>query len=179
MTAPTGDTGSRPSVATAATHVFFGVGRGIASTVYGTVVVMSTLTAAYATEKDPWKLAAIVATTAAVLWVAHIYAHGLSETIVHGPGLAHGTLASIARNEIGILLAAVAPVLALVLGAAGVLRESGAVWLALAVGLVTLGVEGVRYARVRGFGTTGTLAATGINLALGLIVVGLKLLIVH
>ena len=152
MTAATGEPDSRPSLTHAATHVFFGVGRGIASTVYGTIVVMATLTAAYATEKDPWKLAAIVASTAAVLWLAHIYAHGLSETIAHGAGLTRRTVVSIARTELGILLAATAPTLALILGAAGVLAESSAVWLALGIGLVTLGVEGVRYARVRGSG---------------------------
>jgi hypothetical protein len=67
-------------------HVFFGVGAGVASTVYGTIVVMATLTAAYASQKQPWKLAGIVASASVVLWVAHLYAHGLSESIVRNGG---------------------------------------------------------------------------------------------
>src|SRR5262249_54214118 len=79
------------------THVIarsiFGVGAGIASAVYGTVVVMATLTAAYANESDPWKLAEIVATTSFVLWIAHVYAHGLSRMITHSPLALHSVLA--------------------------------------------------------------------------------------
>jgi hypothetical protein len=168
-----------PSVARAAAEAFFGVGRGIASTVYGTIVTMATLTAAYATEKDPWRLAAIVASTALVLWVAHLYAHALSETIAQGARPGRRTLYAIARIEIGILFAAVAPVIALALGAGGVLREPAAIWLALSIGLVTLAVEGFRFARLEHFSLWRTLVATGVNLALGLLVVLLKVTVEH
>jgi hypothetical protein len=161
------------------THVvarsIFGVGAGIASAVYGTIVVMATLTAAYANESDPWKLAGIVATTSFVLWVAHVYAHGLSRMITHSRDGVHGVVA----EELGVLGAAVAPILALLLGAAGVMRESSAVWVALAAGLVTLAFQGVRYARLEKLGLAGTLAAAGLNIALGLLVVALKVLVTH
>ena len=158
--------------------MLFGVGRGIAATVYGTIVVMATLTAAYANEKDPWKLATTVAAAVLVLWIAHVYAHTLSETLVERP-LRLGIVRSIARRELGIILAAVLPFLSLVLGAVGVFRETRAVWIALGVGLFTLGMEGVRYARLEGLGRIGTLAATGLNVALGLLVVALKVLVAH
>ena len=163
----------------APTRVVFGIETGIASVVYGTVVVMATLTAAYASEKDPWRLAGIVVSAVVVLWIAHVYAHGLSETIASRTQLRERRLASIARHELGIVLAAIAPCGVLVLGALGVLRESSAVWLALAVGLLTLAVEGLRYARLEGYRLAGTLAAIGVNLALGLFVVGLKVLVAH
>ena len=67
----------------AVADVLLGARRGIASTVYGIVLVMATLTAAYASEHDPWRLAVIVATTASVLWIAHLYSHALSESIAH------------------------------------------------------------------------------------------------
>jgi hypothetical protein len=60
-----------------------------------------------------------------------------------------------------------------------VLREDSAIWLALAVGTVVLAVEGARYARVRRLGPVGTLTAVAVNLAVGLLVVGLKALLVH
>jgi hypothetical protein len=155
-----------------------GVDGSIASTVYGTVVVMATLTAAYEGEKDPWKLATAVAATVIVLWVAHVYAHTIAETLA-GSRLAVTVVASIARRELGIVLAGALPFLMLVLGAIGVLRESRAVWLALAAGLATLAADGIRYARLEGFGRAGTLAATGLNVALGLVVVVLKVFVEH
>src|SRR4051794_25692279 len=136
---------------------------------------MATLTAAYASESDPWRLAVIVATTATVLWVAHVYAHGLSRMITHSRLDAQ----SMVRHEIGIVGAAVPPTVVLLLGALGVLRESSAVWVALATGLVTLAFQGVRYARLERLGPAATLAAAGVNLALGLLVVALKILVGH
>jgi len=155
-----------------------GVGGSIASTVYGTVVVMATLTAAYEGEKDPWKLATAVAATVTVLWVAHVYAHTLAETLA-GSSLAPAVVRSIARRELGIVLAGVVPFLMLVLGGIHVLRESRAVWLALAAGLGILAAEGIRYARLEGLRPAGTVVAIGLNVALGLVIVVLKVFVEH
>ena len=77
------------------------------------------------------------------------------------------------------MLAGVLPFLALALGAIGVLREDNAVWVALAVGLATLGAEGIRFARLEQLGLAGTVVATAANVALGLIVVALKVFVEH
>jgi hypothetical protein len=159
--------------------VVVGTGAGIASTVYGTVVVMATLTAAYASEKDPWRLAVLVWTTAFVLWVAHLYSHGLAESISRRRRLSWAELTDIAHRELGILLAAAVPSGVLLLGAVGVLRESRSVWLALAIGLITLAAEGLRYARIETLGRTATLTIVAANLAVGLLVVLLKVTIAH
>lgn len=156
-----------------------GTGGGIASTVYGTVVVMATLTAAYATEKDPWRLAVLVWTTAFVLWVAHLYAHGLAESISRRQRLTFSELRDIARRELGILVAAAVPSAALLLGAFGIMRESASVWLALGIGLAILAAEGVRYARIEALGLMATLTVVGANLAVGLFVVVLKVTVAH
>jgi hypothetical protein len=169
----------RTTVGRVAEHVFFGVGTGIAGTVYGTVVVMATLTAAYATEKQPWKLAVIVATTSLVLWIAHLYAHGLSASIERSGRLRRGELVAIVRGELGILMAAAAPTIALLLGAATVFAETAAVWFALAIGLVTLAVEGLRFARFERLALPGTVLAICLNLALGLAIVALKVEVAH
>jgi hypothetical protein len=168
-----------PSRKEAVAQVVFGVGGTVASTVYGTIVVMATVTAAYATEKHPAKLAGIVASTVLVFWIAHLYAHGLSESITLSRRLTLDELAHIARREAGLLFAAAAPVAVLVVGATGVVHETTAVWLALAIGLVTLAAEGLRYARFRGFGRAATLGAIVVNLSLGLLVVLLKVTLAH
>src|SRR3954449_2654142 len=100
---------AKPAHHSAVADVLLGARRGIASTVYGTVVVMATLTAAYASVHDPWRLAAIVAATAFVLWIAHLYSHALSESIAEDHRLTRGDLSGIARRELGILLAAGRP----------------------------------------------------------------------
>lgn len=157
----------------------FGRGHEVAGVVYGTVVAMATLTAAYANVKDPWRLAGIVWTTLFVLWIAHLYSHGLAESIARGKRLDRAELKAIARRELGILLAAAGPSVALILGALGILKESTSVWLALGLGLATLGIEGLRYARVEKLSGLGTLAITAANLGLGALVIVLKVAVAH
>jgi hypothetical protein len=159
--------------------MLFGSRERISGTVYGTVVVMATLTAGSTGRPDPWRLAVVVAATVLVLWAAHVYAHGLGESINNDKRLNRAELGSIGRSELGILFAAVAPVTVLMLGVIGVLDEPTAVWLAMLAGLLTLGVEGVRYAHIERLGTTGTIVAVTVNLVLGLSIVALKALLQH
>ena len=170
---------STPAHTSPIADVLLGARRGIASTVYGTVLVMATLTAAYASEHDPWRLAVIVATTALVLWIAHLYSHALSESISDDHRLTRADFAGIARRELGILLAAAAPCAALVLGAIGIFRETTAVWVALGLGFATLAAAGLRYAHVERLGRLGTTGAVLANLVLGGFVVLLKVLVAH
>jgi hypothetical protein len=157
----------------------FGVEGRIASSVYGTVLVMATLTAASGDENDPWRVAGLVSSSVLAVWAAHLYAHGLSESIELGRRVTEADLARIAHRELGILLAAAAPVGVLLLGAIGLLRESTAIWVALSVGLVVLAVQGVRYARVERMSAAGTAAAVAANLALGVVIVAAKALLTH
>jgi hypothetical protein len=168
-----------PTRSSGVSDVLLGTRGGIASTVYGTVVVMATLTAAYASESDPWKLAIIVFTTAVVLWIAHLYAHALAESINLDRRLTVEELLSLARRELGILAAAAMPCAALVLGAISVLEEKTAIWLAIGIGLATLAAEGVRYARIERLGRLGLLAAVVGNILLGSCVVLLKVVVAH
>ena len=163
-------------------RLVLGSRENIAGTVYGTIVAMGALAAgAEGSGGDirPWELAVFVAATVLVLWIAHVYSHALGETIRLGRRVDAAELASVARREFAIPLAAVLPVGALVLGALGVFRETTAVWLALGFGVATLVVDGVRYAAVERLTPLGTIATVAINLALGLLIVGLKVLLGH
>jgi hypothetical protein len=163
---------------TRATSFVFGMGSGIASSVYGTVTAMATI-AAFGDDEHPWKIAVAVSVTAVVFWIAHMYAHALSESISRGRPLRLDDLGSIARRERGIVLAALPPLAALLLGAAGIVLERTAIWLALGIGLVTLAAQGARYARLEKVGRLGTMAAIAANLGLGLLVVALKTAVAH
>ena len=151
----------------------------IAGTVYGTIVVMGALVAGSKGEPDLARLGAIVTGTVLVLWVAHVYSHALGETITRGRRMDREELIDVARRELAIPLAAVAPLVVLVLGALGVLRETTAIWIALLIGLVTLAVGGLAYARIERLGGGGTLAVVAVNLAFGLVLVGLKAALAH
>jgi hypothetical protein len=155
-------------------RLLFGTRESIAGTVYGTIMVMATLTAGAEAHPDAWRLAVLVFSTVLVLWFAHVYAHGLGESIGLGHRLDRVELIQVARRELSIVLAATGPLAALVLGAAGVIRETRAVWLALILCLVTLTVQGVRYAGIERLGRRGAVISVALNLALGLVIVALK-----
>ena len=153
----------------------FAPGGQIAGTVYGTIVVMGALVAgSKGKETDPARLGAVVTATVLALWLAHVYAHALGETIMRGRRIDRAELTDVARRELAIPLAAVAPLASLALGALGVFRETTAIWLALLVGLVTLAAGGIAYARIERLGLAGTFAVVAVNVAFGLALVALK-----
>jgi hypothetical protein len=144
------------------------------------LLVLATLTAAYAAERhDPRSLVELVVTVVSVFWVAYVYAHALSESIETGERLSRSGITAVAGRELGLILAAVVPVLALVVGALGLVQERASVWLAIALGLVVLSAEGFRYARRADLGKPGTAAILTANLLLGLTVVVMKVALVH
>lgn len=182
-TVPAAMAEARPEQTTlsrAAAHVVVGIDEGIAGTVFGTIAAMATVTAyGKAFPHSPWKLEELVVSTAIVLWIAHIYAHGLSESISEQRPLRPGVLLALGKRERGIILAAVPPTIVLTLGTIGLFGENTSIWLALGVGLATLALEGWRYAELERLRPPGRLVAMAANVALGLLVVFLKVVILH
>ena len=161
-------------------RVVYGTGGGIAGTVYGTIVVMAVVAAgSRGDDTDPWRLLVFVAATVLVLWVAHVYAHALSDSVAEDRRIGWVALRGLARREAAVPLAAVAPIGALTLGALEVIREQSAVRLALGIGVATLAVQGLRYARVERLSRTATIVAVTVNLALGLVIVALEVALAH
>ena len=162
------------------TRLVFGSRRTIAGTVYGTIVVLAALAAGgKAFQNDLWHLIALVDVTVLVLWIAHVYSHGLGESLQVGRRLDAAELGAIAGRELAIPLSAVAPTAILVLGAVGIFKGTTATWLAVGVCVLALTIQGLRYALLERLGTVGTLVSVALNLALGLTIVGLKVLVSH
>jgi hypothetical protein len=160
--------------------LFLGTRDGIAGAVYGTIVVLAALIAgASAYKHDLWRLEGVVASSVLVLWVAHMYAHGVGQSLELGRRLTGAERRAVARREMSIALAAVLPLSVVTLGALGILGSSTALWVAFGIGIATLTVQGVRYAQLEGFGPLGTLLAVGINVALALVLVAVKVLLSH
>jgi hypothetical protein len=157
-----------------------GTPETISGTVYGTIIVMATLVAgAPAFKHDLWHLFAIVVVTTLVFWAAHIYSHGLAESLQLGRRISASELAQIAHRERAMGLAVVLPAVALVLGALGLIGGSFSIWLALGLGVAALATQGLRYARLERLSWLGTAVVVGLNLALGLSLVVLKVIVVH
>jgi hypothetical protein len=155
-------------------------GQRLAGFIYGTIVALSVLVGgARAFPDSPGRVAALVTATCAIFWFAHVYAHALGHSVAHREHLSLGELGFIARREWSIVEAAVPLVVALLIGAVGILSASTAFWTAFAAGLVVLAVQALVFARVEELRWPATLLVLTINLGLGLALVGLKLALTH
>ncbi|HEY1317696.1 MAG TPA: hypothetical protein VGF10_10790, partial [Gaiella sp.] len=156
------------------------MGERLGGFVYGTVVVLSVLVAgARAYPDDAGLIALLAVITSVVFWLAHVYAHGVADSIAREEHVSLAGLRRMANREGAIVEAALPPVFALLLGAFGVLSTRAAVWLAFALGLLVLAIEGVVIARIERLGVLGMVGIVAANLALGLVLVLLKLVVTH
>jgi hypothetical protein len=156
------------------------MGERLAGFIYGTIVVLAVVVAgAKAYPDGAGHIAVLVAVTAVALWVAHVYAHGLGHAVAHNQHLSLADLGHIARREASIVEAAVPSVVALLLGALGLVSTRAAVWIALGIGMAVLLAQGIVFARVERLGWVGTLGVVAANLALGFLLIGLKLALTH
>jgi hypothetical protein len=157
-----------------------GTRERIAGSVYGTIVVLAVLAdGASAYQHNLWKLDALVLATVLILWIAHTYAHGLGESLRLGRRLSGRELSAIISNELAIPLAAVLPLAAISIGALRAFDDTRAFWAAFSLGVATLAIQGVRFARLERLSLVGTMASVTINLSLVLMIVVLKVLVSH
>jgi hypothetical protein len=156
-------------------RALYGTRERIAGTIYGTILVMAVLAAgAESTTIDAWELDVLMVSTVVVLWIAHVYAHAIADSLSSGTRLSRASVTSLAGRESAIVLSAFAPSIALLIGVIGILSDADAVTIALGLCLLTLGIQGVRYARMASLSRWGTVLVVTLNLAAGLIIVGLK-----
>lgn len=155
-------------------------GERLGGFIYGTVVALAVVAASAKAYPDAaGHIAALVAATAGALWFAHVYAHGLAHSVSRDRHLSRDDLGFIARHEASVLEAAVPPIVALLLGAVGLLSTKTAVWAAFGLGLVVLATNGIQFARVERLGLLATVGVVTANLGLGVLLIALKLLLTH
>jgi hypothetical protein len=155
-------------------------GERLGGFIYGTIIVLAVIVGgARAFEHEAGHIAGLVAVTVLVFWLAHVYADSLAHAVANDEHLSLAELRRIAHREASILEAAVPPLVALLLGAFGILSTKVAVWVAFGLGLVVLCAQGITFARVERMGRLGTFAVVAANLGLGVALVGLKLLVSH
>ena len=155
-------------------------GERLGGFIYGTILVLGVLVAgARAYPHAAGHIAALVAVTSVVFWIAHVYAHGLAEGVAKDEHLSIATMRRIGRRERGIVEAALPPLGALLLGTFGLISTKAAVWTGFGLGLAVLVVEGLAFARVEQLSRVATLVVVAANVGLGVELVGLKLLVTH
>jgi len=165
---------------TAFTQLLFGNKETISGTVYGTIIILAVLAAeARGYEGHMWQLAGVAFTTAVVLWLAHVYAHGLGESVNEGRRLTPAEVRAIARREYAIVLSAVPPVLAIIAGSTRLIDEHSAYRLATGLGIAALAFQGIRYATLERLSTAGTILAVALNLVFGLMIVLAEVWVAH
>ncbi len=162
------------------TQLLFGDEQTISGTVYGTIIILAVIAAeARNYEGHMWQLGGVAFMTAVVLWLAHVYAHGLGESMKEGRRLTPGEVRSIARREYAIVLSAVPPVAAIIAGSTHLIDEHSAYRLATTLGIVALAVQGVRYATIERLSFAGTALAIALNLMFGLGIVLAEVWVAH
>jgi hypothetical protein len=140
---------------------------------------MSVITAkSVAAEPDAATALIAAVVTSVVFWAAHVYSDALAAHIRLGTRRPEWQrLRAIAGEEWPMVQSVVPPGACLALGILGVVADDTAVLLALVAGVVALAAWGSASARRSGASPAGVVIAAGVNVALGLVVVGLKLLV--
>src|SRR5207247_1709688 len=83
------------------------MGERLGGFIYGTILVLSVVIAGNkAYPSDPGHIAAFVAVTIIVFWLAHVYSHGLAHSVGHDEHLSFAELRRIAHRESSLLEAA-------------------------------------------------------------------------
>jgi hypothetical protein len=156
------------------------IGERLGGFIYGTIVVLSVIVVgAKAYPDGPGHVAVLALVTAAVFWIAHVYAHALGHSVSHDERISLAELKYIARREASMIEAALPPAGAMVLAALGIMSTRAAAWTALGLGLAVLAAQGIAFARMEHLGRIGTVVVVTVNLCLGLALVGLKVFVTH
>jgi hypothetical protein len=117
-------------------------GLKAAAGVYGSILVAAVIAALSEKQASAGRLAASVAATGIVFWLAHVWSDGLGEYAATGrrPGAAR--LAVLASQQWPMLQAELVPLLALLVGAVGAYSDETAVTISLALAVAQLFVWG-------------------------------------
>ncbi len=162
------------------TRLLVGDKESISGTVYGTIIILAVIAAeARGYEGHMWQLGGVAFMTALVLWLAHVYAHGLGESVREGRRLTVAELRAIARREEAIVLSSVPPVCAIIAGSSGLLDEHSAYRLATALGIAALTFQGIRYAKLEQLSFAGTMLSIALNLMFSLLIVLAEVWVAH
>ncbi len=150
----------------------------LVATIEGTIV--ATALVAGLDESDtvsPGRALWILLATGAFFWIAHAYADLLAGRIQGHHFMKHGDVTRVLSREWPLFQSTFALAVPLALGALGVLRAGIAMDLAWLVGVAALVAWGIVFSRREGYGLAGIVGAASLNAAVGLVIIGLKVVV--
>lgn len=147
--------------------------------VYGTILVSGMIVVAGEYKATSWQTFVIVIGTVLVFWVAHVYAGTVAgHGVIEGDETTLGTaLRRAIRRSAGFLTSALIPSVVLLIGALRVIPDNIAIWVALWLGVVILGVLGYSAFALRGSSWPVRILGCLSTAALGVAIILLKALI--
>jgi hypothetical protein len=152
--------------------------RNLAGAIYGTILATSVVAGlSEGGQVDQGYASLVVLSTSIVFWIAHVYAGVLGHHLRRHGGLTWSRLNAVARHEWPILGSGFPPAAVLGLGTIGLFGRDTAYAIAIGVGIASLVLWGVAYAREQGYSRGGMLLAGLLNGLLGVLIVGLKVLV--
>jgi hypothetical protein len=146
--------------------------------IYATIIVSAVIIVADEFESD-LELVELTLGTIVTVWIAHVF----SETVARGfdvhprPTPVRELLHEALVDSSGILLAAVLPLVFLLLGAAHILDAAWAYWASLIISMIALGVVGWMLVSRRGSRWPLRLVGALATAALGALAIALKALV--
>jgi hypothetical protein len=151
--------------------------RDYTPSIYGALLVTTLVAVQWRADAVTGLIALTLATSVGVFWLAHVWAAVVNRRI-HG-SIARGELVTIARDEAPMLASVVLPGLVLALGPVLGLSVDLAIGVALAVSIAQLFVWGLAVGRAAHSTWHLALAVAAVDCALGILIVGLKVLVLH
>lgn len=149
---------------------------GLTRSLYGLVLVSSVLAVSYK-GKDVEQIGAGLLVTAAVFALAHAWAQALEAAAVHRVPVDRRAFARSLSHEWPMVTAAVPSAVAVGLAAVGVYSLEVGLWVATGVNVLLLFVWGAGVREIAGGSLAEVLRAGVSTAALGLLLVGLKVLV--
>jgi len=145
-----------------------------ASAVYGTILTASLL---IAIEGGPVMVMGTIALTALVFWLAHVHVAILRRVVRTGEHVRWPAARAALVEEWPLAQASLTPLAPILLAALGVLTLPTARWVGVGICVVELVAWGVAISRLARLGRRGTALTIGINVVLGVALIGLKLIV--
>lgn len=154
-------------------------GRSAAG-IYGLLIALSVVTAlSFKKEPDAGVMAAAVAATSLVFWLAHMHAHLVAEWIRTENPPTRARVRAEGVDQLPMIVSAVPAWMILTLADLGLFSTGAAVWIVAVVSLVLLAAWGIALARAASLGVAGAVTIASINVGIGALIVVLKAAIGH
>ena len=147
--------------------------------IYATLALLAVLFTIDPSHTPPLKAAAIIACTALTLWAASLVASGMSYRVIMQEQAPEWKIRQQFVLHSPLLLAAAFPLLTVMMAASGFTSLSTAIVVAIAASLLLLLSWSLLSARAMKAGRLATLVLTATELAIGLTIVSLKLIVNH